>query len=143
MYSNVKGGIYMNYYNQNMIDQLMRQKDKIDSMLNQYSQPPVQNIINTNGVDFEAKELKNGEDVTNILIQRKTLFIDEANKKIYIKEVDGNISKTYDIVVPKDEKDIKIEELENKIKRLEAKVNESNEPVQPTDGEQQHKGFFK
>ena len=46
------------YNNQTMINQLMRQKDNIDSLIQQYSQPiPVQNIINT-GVDFEARILK-------------------------------------------------------------------------------------
>ena len=58
-----------------------------------------------------------------ILVSKKTFFIDEKNGKINLKEIDGTISKHYDIIIPKDEKDLKIEELENKLKELEAKVN--------------------
>ena len=81
--------------NQTMINQLMRQKDNIENMLSQYSQPqqPIQNIINT-GVttDFEARILKDDEEVENILITRRTMFLDKKNKKLQIKELDGKIS---------------------------------------------------
>lgn len=114
----------MNYFpNQNMLNQLMRQKDNIDNLINQYSQPPVQNIINT-GTDFEARILKENEQVDNILINKRTMFLDEFNKKLTIKEVDGTISKEYDIVIPLDEKDKKILDLENKLKEMEDKFNE-------------------
>lgn len=119
-----------NMYNQNLINQLMRQKDNIDSMLNNMSQPaPVQNIINTsnNSIEFEARELNDGEDVHNVFVSRKTLFIDEKNKKFYIKEIDGKISKTYDIIVPKDEKDLKIEEQENELNILKEKMQKLEE----------------
>lgn len=109
--------------NQNMINQLMRQKDSIDNLLNQYSQPPVQNIINA-CTDFEARILKEGEEVNNILISKRTMFLDEANKKLSIKEVDGTISKEYEIVIPLDEKDKKILELEKKIKEMEGSKDE-------------------
>ena len=77
----INNGIYG--MNQGMINQLMRQKENIDSMLSQYTQPIAQTIINTgNNLDFEARMLNEGEDISNIPIIRKTLFIDEANKKI-------------------------------------------------------------
>ena len=126
------------------MSQLLRQKDNIEALINQYSQPaftqpPVQNIINTSNasnsaVEMEAKYLKQGENVKDILIDNKTLFIDEANAKIYIKEVNGNIPKTYDIIIPKDDKDLRIEELEKKLKELEAKVNvKYSEPIGAVD----------
>lgn len=112
---------------QPFVNQLVRQRENVDNLLSQYTQmqqqPPVQNIINTNpSIEMEAKYLKKGEEVENILVTNKTLFIDEFNKKIQIKDVDGSISKTYEIIVPKDEKDLKIEELENKIKELSNKT---------------------
>lgn len=112
-----------NFNNQGMINQLMRQKDSIDNLINQYSQPPVQNIINT-GTDFEARILKEGEQVENILINKRTMFLDESNKKLYVKEVDGSISKEYEIIIPLDEKDKKILDLETKLKEMENKINE-------------------
>ena len=116
-------------YGNNIINQLYRQKDNIENMIAQYANPqpvPVQNIINTTTStnDTEIKYLSKNDDVNNIIIMKKTVFIDEYNNKIMIKELDGTISKSYDIIIPKDEKDLKIEELENKIKELEEKIND-------------------
>lgn len=129
----------VNYNNPNMMNQLYRQKENIENMIAQYtqgmgitSQPPVQNIINTTGStsDTDVRFLNQNEDISNIIISKKTLFIDENNKKISLKEIDGTISKSYDIIVPKDEKDLKIEELENKLKELEERVNvQSTKPI--------------
>lgn len=118
--------------NQSMINQLLRQKDNIDNMLNQYQnipqQAPIQNIINqTSAIDFEARVLNENEDVNNVLINRRTMFLDRNNKKLYVKEIDGRISEEYEIVIPKDEKDLKIEMLENKLKEMEVKLNEHPE----------------
>lgn len=126
------------YGNQNMLNQLMRQKENVESMINQYSQlqnqPPIQNIINQGtSIDFEARILTNGEDISNIGITKRTLFVDEKNEKVVIKELDGTISKEYKIVVPLDEKDQKILELENKIKEMEVKINESAKRVRTDD----------
>lgn len=108
------------YNNQAMINQLMRQKDNIDNLINQYSQPsPVQNIINTSGIDFEARILKDGEEAENTYVARRTMFLDKKNKKLLIKETDGTISEQYEIILPLDEKDKKILELEQKIKEME------------------------
>jgi hypothetical protein len=99
------------------------------------TQPPVQNIINTTGTtsDTDVRYVKPGEDISNLIISKKTLFIDEDNSKISIKEVDGNISKVYNIIVPKDEKDIKIEELEKKIKELEERLDDKHAEHTVTD----------
>ena len=128
-----------NFNNQNMLNQLIRQKENVENMINQYSQPqnqaPIQNIINQgSNIDFEARILTNGEDVSNIGIMRKTLFVDEANKKVIVKEIDGSISKEYEIVIPLDEKDKKILDLENKLKEMEDKFNEYSKLVRANDG---------
>jgi hypothetical protein len=124
----------MSYNNYNgLMNQLYRQKDNIENMIAQYSQgmmnqqAPVQNIINTsNSSDTEIKMVNKDEDINNIIVTKKTLFIDEYRNKISIKEIDGTISKTYDIIIPKDEKDLKIEELENKLKELEGRINDKS-----------------
>ena len=123
------------YNNQAMINQLMRQKDNIDNLISQYSQPsPVQNIINTSTLEFEARILKDNEEAENIFVARRTMFLDKKNKKLIIKETDGTISEEYEIVLPLDEKDKKILELEKKIKEMEEHGHtESN----VTDDEQQ------
>lgn len=116
-----------NYTNPSMVNQLYRQRENIDNMINQYSsaanQPPVQNIINTsNSSDIDVRFLNPNEDVTNILVTKRTLFIDESKSEIKLKELNGEISKSYQIIVPKDEKDLKIEELEGKLKELEERI---------------------
>ena len=116
--------------NQQVINQLLRQKDNVENLLNQYSQPPVQNIINT-GTDFEAKIIEE-EDVNNILVSKRTMFLDKKNKKVLIKEIDGKISEEYEIIVPLDEKDKKILDLEKRLKELEARY-EYAEPTKSND----------
>lgn len=121
----------MSYNYNGLMNQLYRQKDNIENMIAQYSQgmmnqqAPVQNIINTTSSsnDVEIKTIGKDDDISNIIVTKRTLFIDEFKNKISLKELDGTISKSYDIIVPKDEKDLKIEELENKLKELEGKIN--------------------
>lgn len=131
---------YGGYYsNQNMMNNLLRQKENIENLINQYNQPqqPIQNIINTgSSLDFEARILNDGEDISNIAINRRTLFVDEKNKKVSIKELDGTISKEYEIIVPLDAKDKKILELENKLKEMEVKINEYAKPSRANDERQ-------
>ena len=90
---------------------------------------------------MEGKILKNNENVNDIIVMNRTMFLDESNKKLYIKEKDGTISKEYEIVIPKTKEELKIEELSTnneklsqKIQELEAKLNEQsnakyNEPI--------------
>lgn len=116
----------MNYYNPmyniNKLDDQIRQ---LQDLKNQYQRAPIQNFINSNiPVEMEAKYLKPNEKVEDIIIMNKTLFIDETNSKIYIKEKDGTISKTYDIIIPKTEEQLKIEELSNKNEILSQKLEE-------------------
>lgn len=124
-------GFFPNYNNQMYLQDLQNMRDRIDQQMRQIQQPiqqpPVQNIINTNSnstVEIEARFLNDEEDVSNIIVKNKTLFIDEKNQTICLKELDGSISKVYQIIVPKDEKDLKIENLENQIKEMEIKFNE-------------------
>ena len=122
--------------NYNMMNQLLRQKDSIDNLIQQYSQPqaPVQNIINTGAnLEFEARILQDNEEAENILVNRRTMFLDKKNKKLLIKELDGKISEEYEIIVPLDEKDKRILDLENKLKEMEGKINEYSKFIKSND----------
>ena len=128
-----------NYFNnprQQMLDNLYKQKDYldkqrdyVDGQINQYTQPqqpvqPINNYINTGvNVDMEAKILKDNETVDSVIVARRTLFVDEKNKRVVIKEVNGDISKQYEIVVPLDPKDKKIQELEEELEKLKTKID--------------------
>ena len=137
---------FNNFYNpnQSILNQLMRQKENVENLINQYNQPqaPVQNIINTGtGLEFEARILKDDEEVDNILINRKTMFLDKNNKKLLIKEVDGRISEEYEIVIPLDEKDKRILDLEKRLKEMEEKINEHKQPFVTDNKQSKSNGY--
>ena len=122
------------YNNQYMIDNLNRQKDRIDEMIRNYQQPqPVNNFINTNQIPakdlIEWRILNENEEVDNLYVNNKTLFINDS--MMILKGVDGslekwNIKKTY----PIDKKDEKINALEEEIKKLKEVINnEYTEPI--------------
>lgn len=115
------------------IEDLQRMKQAYQGM----SPAPINNIINTpqtNQSGFEAKFTN--ENPSDIFVQNKTAFIDLKNGVLTIKEPDGEM-KQYGIVLPKDEKDIKIEQLEMKVREMEVKLNEHTEPIRSIINEQQ------
>lgn len=87
-------------------------------------QQPIQNIINTqmplNNL-FMAQFLKENEKVEEMFVNHKTAFIDLFKKELKIKDIDGTIT-TYGLILPKDDKDIRIEELEKQIQELKGMI---------------------
>lgn len=96
-------------------------------MPQQERQQPIQNIFTnttptTNASDFfVARFLKNNESAESEIVTQKTAFISLQNKKLDIKDIDGTITH-YDIIPPKDEKDIKIEQLESELLSLKEMI---------------------
>ena len=123
--------------NQFMIDNLSRQRERLDDMIKNYQQmpqAPINNII-TNGQmqdnTYEMKKLNENDEVENIAIFKDTIFIGED--RLQIKKLDGTIEK-YEIkkTYPRDKKDDKIDELTKKIQELEMKLNEPTKFNEPT-----------
>ena len=127
------------YGNNNyMVDRLIRQKEEIDNLIRTYQsgnpQTPVNNFINTNQSQNTSKDfvewriLNENEEVDNLYVQNKTLFIND--NLMVLKGVDGSLTKwKVTKIYPKDKKDERILELENKIKELEMKINEPTKPT--------------
>lgn len=133
-------GMYNPYGNP--IDRIDNQIKELENLRKNYQnmpqQQPIQNIINTNGsqMEFEARILNENENPNEILVQRKTMFFEPKKGKLYIKELNGDI-KEYDVVLPLDEKDLKIQELERRLNELSnayehGSTNEEN--AKPTKG---------
>ncbi len=103
------------------LDRLNRSKEEIERLIREYQQT---SIGQSPSKDFiEWRILNENEEVDNLYVQNKTLFIND--NMMVLKGVDGSlekweIKKTY----PIDKKDIKINELEEKIKELEMRLNE-------------------
>lgn len=123
--------------NQNMIDNLMRQKDRIDEMIRNYQQPqPVNNFINANPTInkdmIEWRVLNENEEVDNLYVGNKTLFINDH--LMVLKGVDGSLEK-WEVkkIYPIDKKDEKINTLEEEIRKLKEIIsNEHTKPNEPT-----------
>ena len=123
--------------NNAMIDNWKRQRDRIDEMINSFqNQPmnPINNFINTQTPNkdlIEWRILNENEEVDNLYVQNKTLFIND--NLMVLKGVDGKLEK-WEVkkIFPIDKKDNKINELEEEIKKLKEVLNEytkSNEPI--------------
>lgn len=118
------------YYNNfsNPIDRIDNQMKELENLKRNYQNSqtqPIQNIINANGsqVDFEARIIDETVKPDEILIQRKTAFIDLKNGVLSIKDTNGKIEE-YKIEIPKTPEQLKIEELERQNKELLSKLEE-------------------
>ena len=126
--------------NQYMLDNLTRQKERIDEMIRNYQQPqPVNNFINTGQTNlfqnmYEMKKLNDKEEVENILIDKDSIFI--GIDRMQIKKLDGTIEK-YKITktFPIDPKDKQIEELNKKVEDLERRLNNEHTEYVSTNNE--------
>lgn len=86
---------------------------------------PINNIFTTQMPQndlFMAKFLKEGEIAENQFITTKTAFIDLEHKQLKIRDPQGQTT-TYGLILPMDEKDLKINNLEHEIKKLKERLN--------------------
>ena len=118
------------YGNQYMIDNLTRQKDRIDDLIKNYQQPqPVNNFINTGQTPMrdliEWRVLNENEEVDNLYVSNKTLFIND--NLMVLKGTDGSLEK-WEVkkIYPIDKKDEKINQLEEEIKKLKEMVKKEH-----------------
>lgn len=117
---------YMNYNSPISTERIDRQIEELNNLKRQIQQPvqPINNFISTgNTSDFEAHYIQGEELPENIIISRRTAFIDLNKGKLSIKEVNGDI-KSYEIVLPKTPEQIENEQLKSKLKEMEAKIHE-------------------
>lgn len=120
------------YNNNFMIDRLSKQKEEIDNLIRNYqnmnNQTPVNNFITSSPPLTAQKDLiewrilNENEEVDNLFVQNKTLFIND--NMMILKGVDGKLEK-WDIkkIYPIDKKDEKINALEEEIKKLKEIIN--------------------
>ena len=110
----------MNNY---MVDNLLRQREKIDDMLKNYQQPMNVFNVGTPTIDFEARMITKDENPNDIIVTHKTAFICLDNALLTIKEINGD-TKEYQIILPKTPEQIENEELKQRIAELEKEIKE-------------------
>lgn len=137
------------YNNQENIDRINNQIMQLESMKKQLQQPPVQQPTNLTQ-NFQLapnrdviRYANNMEEVNRDIVNGDTPYFSRDMSIVWIKNINGDI-KTYELneIVPKDEKDMKIDFLIAQIEQLkkEMKSNESNADVirtvaEPVEGE--------
>ena len=108
------------------------EKQKIQA---QFAQPTILNqTIQAGPQASGVRYAESIDDVKREMIFLDTLFVNRAFTNMWYKKPNGEI-KTYllEEFIPKDEKDIRIENLENEIKKLkEQKENESSRSINST-----------
>jgi len=104
-------------------ERLNRQKEEIEALLKSY-----QGVIPNKDL-IEWRILNENEEVDNLYVQNKTLFI--SDNIMVLKGVDGRTEK-WEIkkIYPIDKKDQKINELEEELRKLKEMIN--NEYSKPT-----------
>ena len=116
------------YNYDNMLTTLNREKRRIEDMIQNYQNQPqlVNNFISTNQTPskdlIEWRILNENEEVDNLYVNNKTLFINDSN--MILKGVDGSLEKwQVKKIYPIDKKDEKINALEEEIKKLKEVIN--------------------
>lgn len=114
-----------------MLDRLSKQKEEIENMIRNYQNPqqPVNNFITTGQTPskdlLEWRILNENEEVDNLYVNNKTLFV--GSNMMVLKGIDGSLEK-WEIkkIYPIDEKDKKINALEEEIKKLKEMINDEH-----------------
>lgn len=128
------------------LERIDNQIKELENLKKSYQQVPINNIITSqaqitpNNNRAEIKILNDGEDVMNIAISMKTIFIGE--NEIALKSPDGNLEKwSVKKIFPIDKKDQRINELENKLKEMEAKLNEYSKSTKSVQSSNEQEGI--
>ena len=108
-----------------VLDNLNRQRDKINDLIANYKSPSPQTPQNDMVI---WRVLNENEEVDNLYVQNKTLFINDS--MMVLKGVDGSLEKwKVEKIYPIDKKDEKISALEEEIKTLKEMIkDEHTEP---------------
>ena len=123
--------MYNNYNPSFNLERLNRMKDDIESQIKSYQtmQTPVNNFITTNQSPnkdlIEWRILNENEEVDNLYVSNKTLFIND--NLMILKGVDGSLEK-WEVkkIYPIDKKDEKINALEEEIRKLKEMINDEH-----------------
>ena len=131
-----------NYYNrQETVDRINAQQNELERMKQQLQQPPQQPAINQT---FQLSSSNNNviryatsiDEVNRDMVIGDTPYFSKDMSVVWIKNTKGEI-KTYELneIIPKDEKDLKIEYLQAQIEELKKgmKKNESNTNIIESD----------
>lgn len=120
-----------NNVDQNYLNMLDKEEEKIKNMknnyMNRYQSPAINQTFQLAPTNNGIKYVNDIEDVKKELTIYDTPFINRDYTNLWIKNSKGEIrSFKLEEIIPKDEKDIVIEKLQNQINQLSNQIKEMN-----------------
>lgn len=142
-----------NPYNQNSIQQMEQIRDQWDAKIqlaqqqqNQMQQQPqitptqpiTQNFQlapqTNNNSELEGRYADNIDEVKNTFVMKTGVFVTKDFSTLFIKDVSGNIRTfTTEEVIPKDDKDLKIQSLEDELERMKTLMTQNIQATSVTE----------
>lgn len=112
------------YNPQSQLERWKKIRQDADLEIQRLTQPPAAinqnfNIVAPSQNDFDARFINSYDEVKNTTINKNTIFMDKNQPMFYMKMTDGDVKAyKFEEIKVLDEKDRKIQELENKINEL-------------------------
>lgn len=113
------------YYNQN-IERINQQINDLERARNQMQMQQPTNLTQNFQISPQQQGIKfvNGiDEVEKELVLNETMFLSKDYKQMFIKDIKGNV-RTFELneIIPKDSKDLMIEDLQNQINELKKEM---------------------
>lgn len=118
------------YYNQN-IERINQQINDLERARNQMQMQQPTNLTQNFQISPQQQGIKfvNGiDEVEKELVLNETMFLSKDYKQMFIKDVKGNV-RTFELneIIPKDSKDLMIEDLQKQINELKKEMNKDEQ----------------
>lgn len=143
----------MNFYNPyinqgNYLNELQNMRDRIDNQIQQVQQQPMPQIpqptnltqnfqLAPNNSNSNFKIVNTVDEVQKEIVLTDTYFLSKDNTQMWIKNSKGDIRIfTVNEIIPKDEKDILIENLQKQIEELKGENDNAIRQYSKSDDEQ-------
>ena len=120
------------YYNQN-IERINQQINDLERARNQMQMQQPTNLTQNFQISPQQQGIKfvNGiDEVEKELVINETMFLSKDYKQMFIKDIKGNV-RTFELneIIPKDSKDLMIEDLQKQINELKKEMSKDEQYV--------------
>jgi hypothetical protein len=120
------------YYNQN-IERINQQINDLERARNQMQLQQPTNLTQNFQISPQQQGIKfvNGiDEVNKELVINETMFLSKDYKQMFIKDIKGNV-RTFELneIIPKDSKDLMIEDLQKQINELKKEMSKDEQYV--------------
>jgi hypothetical protein len=120
------------YYNQN-IERINQQINDLERARNQMQMQQPTNLTQNFQISPQQQGIKfvNGiDEVEKELVLNETMFLSKDYKQLFIKDIKGNV-RSFELneIIPKDSKDLMIEDLQKQINELKKEMSKDEQYV--------------